>query len=96
MNIKILTPAKVDIFNGADFYESQSQGLGKYFLNTIFSDIESLRIYCGVHIKIETYYRLLSKRFPYAIYYKYDRETVFIYAILDTRSNPVYISGRLS
>ena len=96
MNIEILTPAKVDISNGADFYESQSQGLGKYFLNTIFSDIESLRIYCGVHIKIETYYRLLSKRFPYAIYYKYDKETVFVYAVLDTRSNPVYISGRLS
>ena len=96
MNIEILTPAKVDISNGADFYESQSQGLGRYFLNTIFSDIESLRIYCGVHIKIETYYRLLSKRFPYAIYYKYDKETVFVYAVLDTRSNPIYISGRLS
>ena len=96
MNIQILTPAKVDISNGADFYENQSQGLGKYFLNTIFSDIESLRIYCGVHIKIETYYRLLSKRFPYAIYYKYDKETVFVYAVLDTRSNPIYISGRLS
>ena len=96
MNIQILTPAKIDISNGADFYESQSQGLGKYFLNTIFSDIESLRIYCGVHIKIETYYRLLSKRFPYAIYYKYDKETVFVYAVLDTRSNPIYISGRLS
>ena len=89
MNIQILIPAKMDISNGADFYESQSQGLGKYFLNAIFSDIESLRIYCGVHIKIETYYRLLSKRFPYAIYYKYDKETVFVYAVLDTRGNPI-------
>jgi len=96
MNIQILTPAKIDISNGADFYEYQSQGLGKYFLNTIFSDIESLRIYCGVHIKIENYYCLLSKRFPYAIYYKYDNETVYVYAVLDTRSNPIYTNERLS
>lgn len=96
MNIQILTPAKIDISNGADFYEYQAQGLGKYFLNTIFSDIESLRIYCGAHIKIENYYRLLSKRFPYAIYYKYDNETVYIYAVLDTRSNPIYTNERLS
>ncbi len=95
MNIQILTSAKIDISDGANFYESQSLGLGKYFLNTIFSDIESLQIYCGVHIKIRTYYRLLSKRFPYAIYYKYDKDTVFIYAVLDTRSSPVYVSGRL-
>jgi len=95
MNIQILTPAKTDISNGADFYEKQSKGLGKYFLNTIFSDIESLRIFCGVHIKIENYFRLLSKRFPYAIYYKYNNDTIYIYAILDTRSNPTYIIERL-
>ena len=95
MNIQILTPAKIDIANGADFYESQSLGLGKYFLNTIFSDIESLRIYCGVHIQVENYYRLLSKRFPYAIYYKYHDNIVYIYAVLDTRTNPKSINERL-
>ncbi|UCN01390.1 hypothetical protein LCX93_05585 [Sulfurimonas sp. SWIR-19] len=45
MNIQILTSAKIDISSGADFYECQSQGLGQYFLNTIFSDIESFYIY---------------------------------------------------
>ena len=95
MNIQILTEAKNDIAKGADFYESQSLGLGQYFLNTIFADIESLRIYCCVHIKIENYYRLLSKRFPYAIYYKYSDETVYIYAVLGTRMDPYNLNGRL-
>lgn len=95
MNIQILTPAKIDIANGADFYEHQEKGLGKYFLESIFADIESLRVYRGVHIKVNKYYRLLAKRFPYAIYYKYDDETIFIYAVLDTQSNPVHIKKRL-
>ena len=95
MNIQILTPAKIDISNGADFYEHQEEGLGKYFLESIFGDIESLRIYRGVHIKVNDYYRLLAKRFPYAIYYKYNEKTIFIYAVLDTRSNPIHTRKRL-
>ena len=48
MNIQILTPAKIDILNGADFYEHQEEGVGKYFLESIFADIESLRLYRDV------------------------------------------------
>ncbi len=95
MNIEILTEAKIDLSIGAEFYEKQSQNLGKYFLDTISSDIESLHMYCGIHIKIQNYHRLLSKRFPYSIYYKYDESTIYIYAILDCRSNPIYIDIRL-
>ena len=38
--------------------------------DSLFSDIDSLTLYGGVHPKIFGYYRMLSKRFPYAIYYK--------------------------
>jgi len=70
VNIEILSDAEKDIANGISFYESQSEGLGKYFLDSILSDIESLHIYAGVHIIISNYYRLLAKRFPFSIYYK--------------------------
>jgi hypothetical protein len=33
------------------------------------SDIESLVIFAGIHRKEFGFYRMLSKRFPYAIYY---------------------------
>jgi hypothetical protein len=69
--------------------------LGNYFLDSILSDIESLHIYCGIHIKIKNYHRLLSKRFPYAIYYKYNENEIFIYAVLDCRKNPIFINKRL-
>lgn len=95
MKIKILDEAKDDIAIGIKFYESQSYGLGGYFLDSIMSDIKSLHLYCGIHIKIKNYHRLLSKRFPYAIYYKYDKSTIYIYAVLDCRRNPISISKRL-
>ena len=44
MNIEILSNAETDIAIGISFYESQNQGLGKYFLDSILSDIESLHI----------------------------------------------------
>lgn len=42
MNLKILPSANVDLINGYHFYERQSQGLGSYFIDSLFSDIDSL------------------------------------------------------
>ena len=95
MNIKILDEAEKDIATGITFYESQKNGLGKYFLDSILSDIESLHIYAGIHIVIGDYYRLLSKRFPFSIYYKILDDIIYIYAILDCRRNPNSIAKRL-
>ncbi len=88
MNIQILDEAQADLREGAEFYERQNEGLGTYFLDTIFSDIESLVLYSGIHIKLNGYYRLLSKTFPYAVYYQIDSEIIKIYAILDCRKHP--------
>ena len=72
MKIRILDEAQSDLREGAQFYEQQSSGLSTYFLDTLFSDIESLLLYAGVHIKIDGYFRLLSKTFPFAVYYRLD------------------------
>ncbi|MBU1340992.1 MAG: type II toxin-antitoxin system RelE/ParE family toxin [Proteobacteria bacterium] len=88
MNIQILDEAQADLREGAQFYERQNVGLGTYFLDTIFSDIDSLILYAGVHIQLNGYHRLLSKTFPYAVYYQIDADIIKIYAILDCRRNP--------
>ena len=95
MNIVILSDAEKDIAIAISFYEAQNQGLGKYFLDSILSDIESLYIHAGIHIIISKYHRLLAKRFPFSIYYKVKNKTIYIYAVLDCRKNPVWISERL-
>lgn len=68
MKIQILAEAKADLKLGYNFYESQREGLGEYFLESLYSDIESLKLYAGIHPKFYGRFRLLSKRFPFAIY----------------------------
>ena len=66
MKVEIIDEAEQDLVDGFWFYESQSGGLGDYFLDSLFSDIDSLQLYVGVHALHFGYHRLLSKRFPFA------------------------------
>ena len=49
MKIRILESAKEDLKEGYSFYDLQSRGLGDYFLESLVSDIESLKLYAGIH-----------------------------------------------
>ncbi len=49
MKIKILPSASQDLIDGYWFYEKQSPGLGSYFKDTLFSDIDSLVFFGGIH-----------------------------------------------
>ena len=69
--------------------------MGAYFLETLFSDIDSLRLYAGIHSKVFGFHRLLSNRFPYAVYYSMNAEEVAVRAVLDCRRDPVRIRARL-
>jgi hypothetical protein len=62
MRIEILDEAEKELVNGFAFYERQSKGLGDYFLDSIFSDVESLHLYAGIHAFHFGYHRLLAKR----------------------------------
>jgi hypothetical protein len=64
MRIKILCAAESDLEQGHRFYEAQADGLGTYFLDTLYSDIDSLAYFAGIHRIVLGYQRLLSKRFP--------------------------------
>jgi plasmid stabilization system protein ParE len=96
MNIRILPEAERDLELGADFYESQREGLGRYFNDCLSSDIESLRLYAGVHSRVFELYRCMSDRFPFAIFYDYDGTNVDVYAVLDCRQDPDAIESRLT
>ncbi len=78
MKIRLLSSALDDLSKGRLFYEKQGEGLGEYFFDSLFSDIDSLALYGGIHQKYFGYHRMLSKRFPYAIYYKLEEESVVV------------------
>ncbi len=96
MKIRILSSALDDLYEGRLFYEKQGEGLGEYFLDSLFSDIDSLALYGGIHPTFFGYHRMLSKRFPYAIYYKLENKSVtVVWRVLDLRRNPRKIKKSL-
>ena len=95
MKIVVLDSAKEHLIEGFSFYEPQSPGLGTYFLDSLFADIDSLAIYAGIHTSFNGYHRCHSRRFPFAIYYLIQNAEIRVYAVLDARRRPSSIKRRL-
>lgn len=96
MRINILSSAVDDLHAGRLFYESQGEGIGTYFFDSLFSDIDSLALYAGVHLKVYGYYRMLSKRFPCAVYYTLEDDLAVVWRVLDLRRDPDRIRQKLT
>ncbi len=97
MTIRILDEAEQDLLDGFHFYHAQQVGLGDYFLDSLFSDIDSLQLSAGMHEIHFGHHRLLSKRFPFAIYYLVTgKTTVDVLAVLDCRQHPAGLEDRLA
>lgn len=96
MKIKILESARRDLVEGFYFYEKQADGIGAHFLNSLYMDIESLADNAGIHpVYFGGFHRLLSARFPFAVYYKVLKNTALVYAVLDCRRSPAWIRSSL-
>ena len=95
MRIKVHRSAKVDLLDGKLFYDNQQLGLGDYFESSLESDIESLKLYAGIHPKHRGFHKALSERFPYSIYYRIVDGAVRVYAVLDNRADPQANEDRL-
>jgi hypothetical protein len=96
MRIEILDSAQNDLVEGYLFYEAQQAGLGSYFLESLFSDVESLRLYAGIHrVVYRNYRRLVSRRFPFAIFYTFADDALSVHAVVDNRRRPAWIREHL-
>ena len=95
MKIRILDQAKLDLLDGFEFYERREEHLGHYFLDSLFSDVDSLSIYGGIHPIRYGFHWMLSKRFPYAIHYSIEESVLCVHAVLDCRSDPRSIQKRM-
>lgn len=96
MKIQILHEAELDLLDGYNFYETQKLGLGEYFIDSLYSDIDSLHLHAGAHEIHFQYHRLLAHRFPFAIFYRIAGEIIQVWAILDCRQDPSKTEIRLS
>lgn len=92
MKLWILDRAEDDLVAGYRFYEDREPGLGQYFLQSLCADIESLRLHAGIHRRAyRDFHRLLSRRFPFAVFYKVAGDTAYVHAVVDCRRRPAWI-----
>lgn len=96
ITLRISADALADLNDGFLFYEAQQAGLGDYFATCLRADIEGLRVYAGIHrVVYRDYHRLLSRVFPYGIFYTIEGDTAVIWAVIDLRRDPEWIRARL-
>jgi plasmid stabilization system protein ParE len=95
--VRISEDALADLNDGFWFYEVQDPGLGDYFTSCLRSDIEGLKISAGIHsVVYSDYRRLLSRVFPFGIFYTIDKLGAVVWAVIDLRRDPDWIRDRLS
>ena len=94
--VLILKEASDDLNEGKAFYDIQEPGVGDYFWDCMISDIESLIIYAGIHRKQLGLYKMLARRFPYALYYDIIEDVAYVVAVLPMRRDPAWILKQLT
>lgn len=81
--------AQVEIEEAARWYESESAGLGRAFLQVLESVLdhvaESPRQFPIVHVDIR---RALLKRFPYGVFFRIQPRSIRILAVLHLARHP--------
>ncbi|MCX6972592.1 MAG: type II toxin-antitoxin system RelE/ParE family toxin [Verrucomicrobia bacterium] len=93
--VLVLEDAAEDIKQGAEFYDFQGDGVGDYFVQSILSDIESLALFHGIHAMHFGFFRMLSERFPFGIYYREMDDSTDVFAVLDLRQEPTWLREEL-
>jgi plasmid stabilization system protein ParE len=97
IKIRISREALDDLNEGFQFYEIQEAGLGEYFSSQIRADIDGLKITAGIHRQpYRDLHRLLSRKFPYSIFYQFKETHVIIVAVIDCRRDPKWITSHLN
>ena len=87
-HIVVLAEAASDIERGIDFYNSIEDGVGRYFRDSMIAELRRLGLYFGKHRIHLGFFRALSSRFPYAIYYRDKGDIRQVVAVLDLRRSP--------
>jgi plasmid stabilization system protein ParE len=86
--VRVLEEAVADLELARDFYDRQEPGIGDYFVETLLGEIASLERLHGFHKVHWGAFRLLSRRFPYGIFYLDSEEEIQVIAVLDLRRKP--------
>ncbi len=93
---RLLLPAENEMLEAAFYYEQQSIGLGKDFLDKIQSTIDDVAQHPLRWPKVRgDIRRRMVHRFPFAILYEDHSQEVLIVAVMHLSRHPNYWIGRI-
>jgi|SRR6056297_3860117 len=91
MKVAFLPIAQRELDDVFSWYEQQAVGLGYEFLDTFDQTLRMVCSYPEINPQVqENIRRCLLNRFPYAVYYGVNEETIIIIALAHLRRKPDY------
>lgn len=81
--------AVLDIEHTVRWYEAQREGLGREFESTLEAALERIRRTPEAFpLEFGDFRRVLLRRFPYQVFFRFDVSTVFVMLVFHTSQNP--------
>jgi len=93
--IAFTRPALADVEDAQQWYDGKREGLGQDFLRAL--DAALARVLANPDqfpVRYTHFRRLLVRKFSYVIYYRYDRDSVVVHAVMHMARNPTLLDKR--
>ena len=95
MNVRFLTIAEQEVDDAYRWFEERTEGTGLEFMDELDRVVSLLKSFPLSGLEIETEIRrALFARFPYAIVYAIENDTVIVIAVAHTHREPRYWMDR--
>jgi len=95
MNVEFLAEAEEELTQAVFYYEAQQDFLGERFLAAVQDTLTRIMAFPQIFHEIESEIRQARvPRFPYALVYRINRETIQVIAVAHLKRNPGYWQGR--
>jgi len=95
-NLRFLPEVEEEVLGGFVWYETKSPGLGEEFLRMFYACAGEIprnpMLYPKVHGEFR---RRLLRRFPYAIYFRIENDTIIVFGVFHCARDPRTFGERL-
>lgn len=96
-SLRFLPEVESDVEDAYWWYEEKDIGLGEEFLRRLEQAYSRITAHPEhFPIRFDDIRRILVRRFPYAVYFYHDNETVFVTYVFHTAQNPEKLIERLN
>jgi len=96
MNVRLLSPANIELDEAVRYYDAELPGLGFRFFQEVDAAITRIRLFPEGWSKIgERTRRCLLKGFPYVVLYVVERDEIVVTAVAHLHRNPEHYRNRI-